>query len=191
MQWKWFTAGSAACKKIHSGAHIEYIVGTNAPSLIPSPAVCTLEYSVTVECSSLWWPCFQYCTNGLVTAALGTGGLSRRRWWWWLDPACQQLLSVCRVVVILTLPQGSGFSRHWGLVLSVSATVCLTHLSSSSELPPPQKDCCEMKHWLPCRLSRIHNYICPPPPKKKSFQRLDKSIKAIWLIFSILDYFWK
>ena len=60
-------------------------------------------------------------------------------------PACQQLLSVCGAVVVVvpTLPQGSGFSAADPCCLSsrLSISLPLSHLSSSSsERPVPHRD---------------------------------------------------
>lgn len=156
MQWKWFTAGSAAWrkkKKIHSGTHIEYSVGINAPSLITSPAVYTLEYSVTVEClapsPSVWLLCSQWSSNSLVTVALGTGPGCRVEVW---APACQRLLSVS---VIPTLPQGSGFSSTLE-TRAVYLCGCRSRCCSAISLPPPP-----LRHLVPRRTPVKWSIDCP------------------------------
>lgn len=124
---------------------VRYRVGMNAPSLITSPRICTLEHSVTAVLSV-----------ALVIAAVGTVGIGCRLG----APACQQPLSVCRVVITLAVPQGSGFSSALEtLLVWLCACLPLTRLSSSFELLPPGS-------------------ILPP-------QRFNKPIQTIWLIVGL------
>lgn len=139
-----------------------------------SPAACTLEYSVTVECFSLWWPCSQCCTNGLVTAVLGTEGLGWRLVVALVGGPCLSTAPQCLrgrrhpdSPTGLRLQLDTGDSCCLSLRLSISLPLSHLSSSSSSELPLPQRDSSEMKHWLPlCRRSIIHNDIAvhTPPP---------------------------
>ena len=138
-------------KTNHCCAHIEYSVCVNALSLITSPAVSALDYSVyrgVVSVVALLLELLKRpsnCSTGngaMVEKGGGGGGGSSRL------PTARLCLRSCRhshSPTGLRLHSDTGDSCCLSSRLSISLP--LNRLSSSSsEAPLSQKDSCEMKH---------------------------------------------